>query len=161
MSDERLVNLVLVSLEAETSEERMSFIQGMSQQFGLPADKLEEIVESLPFVLSRSCTLDEAREMAGKVQAVGGICRMQDPEDVAPPSRPAEPVATPEPEPDPEPPIGSSAPISLATSNDSPAPASPPASAPVGEQVRCIECGERQPKGDETCSNCYFPLPSK
>jgi hypothetical protein len=172
MAEERLVNLVLVSLDSEDPGDRQVFVQKMSEAFSVPTDQIEKILRSLPFTLSRKCTIDEARGMAEKIQVAGGICRMMDPEDEpAPP--PAPEAATPTSPSDPpaaEPPAAPSAPagggggsIPLATEGSIPlASSGGGGSAPAGaDSVRCIECGEVQPRGGDSCRNCYYPLPAK
>lgn len=181
MNDERRVNLVLVGLQDESGDSRREFVTQMASAFGLDGDRVEKILGQLPFVLSRNCSLEEARVMAEKVQSAGGTCRLQDPEEQAAeapesssPPKPAAPAsddfefdlppapategpASPpetkaEPKPQPKISVGT---IPLAR------PATAGGGGPVADgQVKCIECGEVQPPG-ATCRNCYFPLPEK
>lgn len=169
MGEERLVNLVLVSLESEDAAERQSFIQKMARGFSIPPEQIEKILTALPFTLSRKCTLDQARVMAEKVQEAGGICRLADPEE-EPESPPAPKPAAEQPVPEPtleqeleQPVPASEATIPLATSGGG-IPLSPSGGgggAAAANSVRCIECGEVQPKGGDSCRNCYYPLPAK
>jgi len=99
MNEERRLNLVLAELRDDTSETRQTFIEGMAKAFHLKPEQLDKILENLPFVLSRECTLDEARAMAEKVQGVGGVCRLQDPSQEEPaPSPPPKQAPQPQPE---------------------------------------------------------------
>jgi hypothetical protein len=110
--EDRRCNLLLAGLTRDTPELRAQFVQGMTDKFKVPEAQVERILAQLPFVLSKNCTLEEARKLAEVVQSIGGVCRLKPADEegeAAPPPPPAEeeaPAAEEAPGPEPGEPEG-------------------------------------------------------